>query len=447
MPDRVSLPDAANRVVRVIPVFLGVAIFAVAGRAEARAHRVAAAAPAPTVRHGDVLRLPVAQARTHGGARTDAPAPATGVTVYLDRHGGRIAGGVDDAAGRRSWIAASAPGGGVTIPAWAGGEARWQKMVACVRAGFGPLAIEIVDDQPAASDYTLIMVGGTPDLIGYGDSVAGVAPSGGGVLRGAVGYVFSANLDSEVDATCESALHEIGHTLGLDHTFACGDLMSYEACGAKRFVDADVPCGESEARACDGGGRTQNSWRMLVEGVGFAPGKGGGPGSVAFPGGDEDEPVADSEDEPVADSEDEPVADSDSDTDTDPDPGCDGAAADDATVAIVGLDDTVAGNRWLPVDIEAHASAGVEDVALTWSQGTDEHAWVCSEPTGPQGVTCERDGDHFRFWIPAGVGTRALVAIVRDGAGHVVTGEPRTVELVDAAAQRRGGRHHRHRHP
>ena len=70
---------------------------------------------------------------------------------------------------------------------------------------------------------------------------------------------------------------------------------------------------------------------------------------------------------------------------------------------------------------------------------------MCSEPAGPEGVTCERDGDTFRFWIPAGVGTRALVAIVRDGAGHVVTSEPRTVLLVDASAHRRGGHHRHHR--
>ncbi|MBA2538440.1 MAG: hypothetical protein H0V17_02290 [Deltaproteobacteria bacterium] len=36
-------------------------------------------------------------------------------------------------------------------------------------------------------------------------------------------------------------------------------------CGEKSFTDAEVPCGESEARACNCGGNTQNSYAYLAD--------------------------------------------------------------------------------------------------------------------------------------------------------------------------------------
>ena len=57
--------------------------------------------------------------------------------------------------------------------------------------------------------------------------------------------------------------------LGLDHATACHDLMSYEDCGAKSFVDTSSACGEFEERTCDSGKPTQNSYRKLVEAVGL----------------------------------------------------------------------------------------------------------------------------------------------------------------------------------
>ena len=436
-----AVPVAASRAPgrhRLLGLTLGLAVLAVAGTAEARAQPV---------------------------------------TVYLDRHGGLIAGGVDDSAGRTSWIAAGAPGGAVDVPAWRGGDKRWAAMVGCVRAGFRGLAIDIVDQRPARGTYTLIMVGGTPDLVGQGDSVAGIAPSGG-VLRGAVGFVFSANLDDDPDATCESALHEIGHTLGLDHTFACHDLMSYQACDAKTFVDAPVPCGETEERACDDGAPTQNSYRKLVEAVGLI----GDPASSDVDEDDDevttddeadeaaiddDTDEADEADEAADDPADEDVAaysdtdsdtDSDSDSDTDSDSDSDSGSDSDsdsdsdsasdsgsdsgsgsdsdsaaisasASVTFVDLPPILPGDRWIAVDIAAHSPAGIDDIALAWSNGDERHAWVCSEPVGPDGVTCERAGDRVRFWIPAGVGDRLLVALARDGRGAVVVSDARAIEL------------------
>jgi hypothetical protein len=59
--------------------------------------------------------------------------------------------------------------------------------------------------------------------------------------------------------------------LGLDHTFKCGDIMSYflDRCGARKFMDVDAPCGEFSARVCGDGSKTQNSYRMIVNAVGL----------------------------------------------------------------------------------------------------------------------------------------------------------------------------------
>ena len=53
-----------------------------------------------------------------------------------------------------------------------------------------------------------------------------------------------------------------------------------------------------------------------------------------------------------------------------------------------------------------------------------------SDAPGDDDVRCERDGDHVRFWIPAGLGTRTLVALARDATGHVFVGDARTLELT-----------------
>ena len=346
----------------------------------------------------------------------------------------------DDAAARTSWIAASAPGdgAGVDVPAWTGGAGRWRKVVACVRAGFGPLAIDVVDEEPGG-EFTRIMVGGRPAMLGFGDGVAGVAPSGD-VLRGAVGFVFSANLDDDVASTCESVLHEVGHTLGLDHTRACRDLMSYDDCGGKTFLDEEVACGEEEARACDDGAPTQSSWRKLVAAVGL---RGGAtPVPVARDHGEteteteteaeteaETETATETETEAEAETETEAETEAETETETEAETATEHESAL-GSVAIVDLPDRVRGNRWLAIDIEARAASGVEDVALAWANGDERHAWLCSDAPGDDDVRCERDGDHVRFWIPAGLGTRTLVALARDATGHVFVGDARTLELT-----------------
>lgn len=48
--------------------------------------------------------------------------------------------------------------------------------------------------------------------------------------------------------------------------------MTYKKyCGARRFVDEDVRCGEGKPRDCKGGDKTQNSHEHLLKLLGPAP--------------------------------------------------------------------------------------------------------------------------------------------------------------------------------
>lgn len=185
-----------------------------------------------------------------------APRP---VTVFLERNGQTVE--------RRN-------GGEVRIPKFGGGDRAWNAMVSCVKEQFAPFQIEIVERRPAGSDHITALVGGKASMIGLNDrTTAGIGPYDGSVLRGSLVHVFSQVGPGERDHEnlCAVTAHEVGHALGLDHTYKCGDVMSYfnDECGPQRFLDADMPCGESEERTCATGDETQNSYRRLASLVGL----------------------------------------------------------------------------------------------------------------------------------------------------------------------------------
>lgn len=386
---------------------------------------------------------------------------AAPVQVYLNRDGATLTGGADDPARGRSWIASGADNGEVEIPAFTGGDRRWRAIVECVRGHFAPFAVDIVDVRPSRGDYTMIMVGGEPGLLGMGRGVGGVAPADGVVLRRAVGFAFSATMDDAVEGTCETIAHETGHTLGLDHVMACNDLMSYGDCGPSSFVDRTSACGESEARACDGGAETQNSYRRLAKLVGLRAVE---PADEAE-AEPEPEPEAEAEPEPEPEPADEPFDDETFDDETFDDevaaPEDDDAAPEDATT---GAGDSACGNhapatdddapviddepavelaaptielersrlrgdRWIAVRVALPSIGEAADLELVWTTPDATYTWSCRDLPEDEPVACRPDEGGATFALRVGTGPRTVSAVAIDRAGGRHVGASYRIEL------------------
>lgn len=192
------------------------------------------------------------------------------VTVFLERHGKVVS-------------------DRVTIPAYGGGEQRWRQLVRCVADHFAPFQVEVTDRRPRGEAITAV-IGGWASQLGLSNATTnGVGPYRGSVIRNATVFVFAkvGTGERDVENLCAVTAHEVAHAMGLDHTYRCGDLMSYfgDRCGRRRFLDVESYCGEDEARMCGDGEPTQSSYRKLGELVGFRAVE------------DEEEPEDDEEDE------------------------------------------------------------------------------------------------------------------------------------------------------
>lgn len=192
-------------------------------------------------------------------------------TIYLERHAIDLEPGEDDAANGYSSVLKSASDKPARTKGWTGGDAKWKKLVSCVQTMFSPFDVVVTDQRPSENDFLMVVVGGKPSDIGIKDGrhVSGLAPFNGGVIPHAVVFGFAATMDNDVRQTCETIAMEVGHAYGLDHSYLCKDVMTYvTGCANKSFVDQDAPCGEGKKRACEGGAKTQNSYRRLIDVLG-----------------------------------------------------------------------------------------------------------------------------------------------------------------------------------
>ena len=208
-----------------------------------------------------------AQARLRPADEIAIQTPPGPITIVLHRQGGHVVAGPDDPTRFRSGVLLRQGMSSVDLPAFRGSDAKWRRFVTCVQDEFADFAVDVVDAPPATGRYALALVGGDPELFGFGPTVGGIAPHEGEVIDDGVLFVFQPERGTE-RSLCEIAAHEIGHVLGLDHSRLCSDLMSYEACGPKAFREEAAPCGEWEDRACDDGSHTQTSHARLTALVG-----------------------------------------------------------------------------------------------------------------------------------------------------------------------------------
>lgn len=192
-------------------------------------------------------------------------------TIYLERNAIDLKPGEDDAANGFSSVLKSASDKPARAKGWTGGDAKWKKLVSCVQTMFSPFDVVVTDERPSDRNFLLVVVGGKPSDIGIKDShhLSGLAPFNGGVIPRAVVFGFSATTNNDVRSSCETIAMEVAHAYGLDHEYVCKDVMTYlTGCGNKSFVDQDAPCGEAKKRACEGGAKTQNSYRRLIDVLG-----------------------------------------------------------------------------------------------------------------------------------------------------------------------------------
>lgn len=203
------------------------------------------------------------------------PAVMPSKVIYLNREGAELVNGIDEASKNRTSLVPKDKAVAL-IPAYAGSHSNWNKLVACVASKFEAYDVTVVDRRPLEPGYMMAVVGGVAENLGRAEThhATGLAPFNGEPIPNAVVLIFSTALKNDVTTMCETAGMEIAHAYGLDHARHCSDLMTYmKRCGARTFLDKDLPCGEHEDRACPRNEKTQNSHQHLVNLLGASPKK------------------------------------------------------------------------------------------------------------------------------------------------------------------------------
>src|SRR5262249_21313080 len=169
--------------------------------------------------------------------------------IFVNGQGGHYtAGQNEDSRTNVSSIASSA----VDMPPYSKGAAAWQTFLTCIQDEYSRFNVEVTDQDPGNVPHLEAVISGTPDMIGLGQGVGGIANMNDDctLFENGITWIFEQVFNSPT-VDCEVAAQEISHNIGLDHEYLCQDPMTYlDGCGHKTFHDQDVSCGEYSPRQC-----------------------------------------------------------------------------------------------------------------------------------------------------------------------------------------------------
>ncbi|HVJ94062.1 MAG TPA: hypothetical protein VM580_29940 [Labilithrix sp.] len=324
------------------------------------------------------------------GGNALAPGESPPTVLYLNPRGARLSFGRNDSRANTSQIVRQGAPTNFPPSRFANDSARWATIMNTVRNHFARYNVTVVDTEPTTGTYLeAVVTSGSPALIGYGNNLGGIAPSGCGVIRSSVVLVFDGRLRSDVH-TAEVISHELGHSLSLSHTQTPTDLMSYTNRTPLRFEDVPAACGPSpqQPQRCNCGGPTQNNHRQLLMQLGPARSNNPPPNN---PPPNNPPPNNPPPNNPP----------------TNPAQGT-------LTVLSPANGSTYTPNRPVEIRIDARRAGAVRRVDLRWTIGSRTYAYAC-----PGSCSISPDGIYTWRIVPGG-GDRSFSARATRADGQVI---------------------------
>lgn len=168
--------------------------------------------------HGDILGPPDLFA---GGGGTEAPEdwsyPPHRATIFLNFFGGELTYGTNSAMMQSTCIM-----GTFKYPAFSGTEAQALSIIDTFESQLAPYGVRIAykEAPPPELPYAMVMMGGTPQMIGMSAGVLGVSCSsdcGDRWWRDTTLAFTGAASPGQINTLSTTALHEAAHAFGLAH--------------------------------------------------------------------------------------------------------------------------------------------------------------------------------------------------------------------------------------
>ncbi|MDY0002679.1 MAG: matrixin family metalloprotease [Polyangia bacterium] len=152
--------------------------------------------------------------------------------LYLNIDGAHVTPGSDNPEQNQSHI----PNSAVDIPAFDDAPFRNNALTSrdhvvyalsqWVTYFYAPISVKVTTRRPApGTPYTMMLIGGSPQLIGESTGVLGIAPFDCYKDPSNVAFVFSEDHGSSLEMLVLTIVHEAGHTFGLAHIDQQGTIM------------------------------------------------------------------------------------------------------------------------------------------------------------------------------------------------------------------------------